>query len=49
MNPHFFFNSLNSLAMLVREARPEALTYRPAFVHVPLHHPERPEHADDPR
>lgn len=28
MNPHFFFNSLNSLSMLVREERtPDALTY----------------------
>ena len=33
-----------------REARPEGPDlHRPAFVHVPLHHPERPEHADDAR
>ena len=50
INPHFFFNSLNSLAMLVREARRQgADLHRPAVVYVPLHHPERPEHADDAR
>ena len=50
INPHFFFNSLNSLAMLVREARREgADLHRPALLYVPLHHPERTEYADDAR